>query len=764
MISRSLEVSLNLAVKVAQDYGHEFVSVEHILYALLENDEAKRAIEACGGSIPETKQQIEEFFKTKLELNILKPGTAPKPTLGFQRVLQSAARQVISSGKEKIFGDAVLIAIFGEKESFARFFLESQNLSRFEMVKYVSHGKEPDLGNDEVASVDQPGKIGPGKEAPEGEKDDKKAPRKKADFLAHFTVNLCEKAREGKIDPLVGRQYEVDRTIQILCRRRKNNPLLVGDSGVGKTAIVEGLARKIAANEVPLILKDADIYALDLGSLLAGTKFRGDFEERLKGLIKQLSQKEKAILFIDEIHTIVGAGAVNGGSLDASNILKPFLSSGEIRCIGSTTFKEFRQHIENDAALSRRFQKISVDEPSEEDAIKILDGIKSCYEEYHGVRYSSDAIRTAVNLSSIHLKDKKLPDKAIDIIDEAGALLSAKTFKEGDQPNRNVTANAIKKVISNIAQIPLDRLSHHDRSHLKSLGEDLRKVVFGQDEAVAALEQVIRMSRSGLGRDDKPIGSFLFSGPTGVGKTEMAKQLASILGINFIRFDMSEYMERHTVSRLIGAPPGYIGYDEGGLLTDKVNQNPHSVLLLDEIEKSHPDVHNILLQVMDHGTLTDNNGRQSNFQNVILIMTTNAGAAELAKANIGFGGRTVENQKDKEAIDKMFSPEFRNRLDAIIRFKPLPFEVILQVVDKFLREVMEKLKTKKVILTVNQDVRKELAEKGFDPAYGARPLARTIDEKIKKPLAEELLFGKLVKGGKVAVSLADDGKYQFTFG
>ena len=651
MISQNLEKSFNTAVRLARSLGHEFVSIEHVLYALLDNPEASRALLACGGSIEQTRAELDCYFGEKLKPT-LKKGESPQPTLGFQRVLQSAAQQVISAGKDKIFGDAILIAMFQEKESFAVWFLQKQDINRVDLIHFISHGTTgagsgPELSNpapgDEESESPDPLALGPVREDNEGADTGQPPPsgarkKKKSDLLASFTTDLCQKAKEGKTDPLIGRQAETERTIQVLCRRRKNNPLYVGESGVGKTAIAEGLALKIIQNQVPDFLKNATIYSLDLGALLAGTRFRGDFEQRLKNLVSQLKDQEHAILFIDEIQTIIGAGAVSGGSLDASNILKPLLSSGQLRCIGSTTFKEYRQHIENDPALTRRFQKIVVEEPDIEQTCKILNGLKEHYESFHGVRYTNEALRAAAELSHIHLKDRKLPDKAIDIIDEAGASwVAAGRVMRAGKGNR-IGVGAIKDVIARIARIPSDKLKPSEKKNLKHLGATLKKVIFGQDPAIKALEQAILMSRSGLSRDDKPVGSFLFSGPTGVGKTELARQLAKELGIRFVRFDMSEYMERHTVARLIGAPPGYVGHDEGGLLTDAIHQNPYCVLLLDEIEKAHPDVHNILLQVMDHGTLTDANGRKSDFRNVVIIMTTNVGAAELSREAIGFAG------------------------------------------------------------------------------------------------------------------------------
>ena len=776
MISHSLEVSLNIAVQVAQKKNHEYVSIEHILYALLDNPEARKSILACGGSVDEIRRDLESFFTNKVEALLKQKKGSPQPTLAFQRVLQVAAQHVISAGKDKIFGDNLLIAMYSEKESHAVYFLEKQDITRYDLVNFVSHGtikegidpsvldSETDHHGREIARLasgseqeDQSEEKAKTKANPDTEK-------KKKSLLEQYTVDLCEKAKLGKIDPLIGREHEIERTIQVLCRRRKNNPLLVGDSGVGKTAIAEGLALKIVSGGVPEFLKPSKIFSLEMGTLLAGTKFRGDFEQRLKGLIKELQNHEHSILFIDEIHTIMGAGAVSGGSLDASNILKPFLSNGEVRCIGSTTYKEFRQHIENDHAMSRRFQKIGVDEPSVASTIKILKGLKNKYEEFHGVRYSSDAIKAAVELSDVHLKDRRLPDKAIDVIDEAGAAWKA-SGKDLSKPDKNLVGLAdIKSVVAKIARIPEQRISSSDRQNLKDLGDTLKKAIYGQDKAVDLLERVIRMSRSGLGKEDKPIGSFLFSGPTGVGKTELAKQLAKIMGINFVRFDMSEYMERHAVSRLIGAPPGYVGYDEGGLLTDAINKNPYTVLLLDEIEKAHPDVHNILLQVMDHGALTDSNGRQTDFQNVIVIMTTNVGAAELSKKGIGFNDDLEEEGRENGAIRGAFTPEFRNRLDGIVSFNPLAEKVMLKIVDKFLGEVEAKLKAKRVKWDISLAARKYLAKEGYDPAYGARPLSRVIDDKVKQVISEQLLFGKLSKGGFVKIDWNEkDGKLEFKY-
>lgn len=770
MIGKDLESSLNLAVKEAQQRGHEYVTVEHILYALCANPRAGQIIRACGGSLEQLKHELLVFLDSKLEKNILPKGQAPRPTIGFQRVLQRSAQQVISAGKDIIHVDTVLIAIIAEEESHAAYFLRKQDVTRFDFINYISHGlvKEgvdpesveeeyqvPDLKTPEnqTSSSGQNNHDESQGSDEQGERVDG-AQRRKG-LLALYTVNLCEKAKSGKLDPVIGREAEIERTIQVLCRRRKNNPLYVGEAGVGKTALAEGLALRIVRDDVPEILRGAEIFTLDMGGLLAGTRYRGDFEQRFKGVLNELKKKKKSILFIDEIHTIMGAGAVNGGAMDASNLLKPMLASGEIRCMGSTTFKEYRQHFEHDHAMTRRFQRITVDEPSVDDAIKILKGLKSHYESFHKVHYSHDAIRGAVELSHLHIKDRKLPDKAIDVIDEVGASFAARGLAKEDGI-RHVGMKDVKSVIAKIARIPIERLSLQAKQDLQNLGSKLREKVFGQELAIDALENAIRLSRSGLGSEDRPIGSFLFSGPTGVGKTELAKQLAETMGIRFIRFDMSEYMERHAVSRLIGAPPGYVGYDEGGQLTDAIHKDPYAVLLLDEIEKAHPDVHNILLQIMDHGTLTDSNGRETDFRNVIIIMTTNVGAAELTKESIGFGRDLETGSKVGEAIKQAFSPEFRNRLDGIIRFNSLPEQVMHQIVDKFVAEISAKLKQKRVELKLTDTARSWLAKKGYDPAYGARPMRRLIQEKLKKPLADELLFGNLKSGGMVIIDCDDD--------
>jgi len=766
MIGRELEASLNLAVAEAQKRGHEYVTVEHVLFSLLTNPDAERTIRACGGTIEHTRTDLEGFFDTKIEK--IKVADIPKPTIGFQRVLQRAAQQVISAGKDTINGDSVLLAIFGERESHALYFLEKQEITRLDVVRFIAHGiiKEGVEFEDTRITPNNMGSASDRSRSEmedsnsdsidtDGDEDLKKNVKKSA--LDQYTVNLCLKAQAGKIDSLIGRDSEVERTIQVLCRRRKNNPLFVGEAGVGKTAIAEGLAKRIVENKVPEALKGCSIFALDIGAMLAGSKFRGDFEERLKNLVKALKKDPKAILFIDEIHTIVGAGSVSGGSLDASNLLKPSLSNGEIRCIGSTTFKEFRQHFESDHAMSRRFQRIDISEPDRSDTIKILEGIKNSYEKFHNVRYSKSAIKAAVDMSIKHMRDKKLPDKAIDIMDEVGASFAAKNMKPSADDPRVITIGDIKAVVARIARVPEDRIVSSERDVLLNLGEKLRSKVFGQDQAVGALESAIRLSRAGLGDESKPIGSFLFSGPTGVGKTELSRQLAEVLGVELVRFDMSEYMERHTVSRLIGAPPGYVGHDEGGLLTDSIHRNPYSVLLLDEIEKAHPDVYNILLQVMDHGTLTDANGRQTDFRNVILIMTTNVGALEMASRGIGFGkGLGIEEGKEQEALKKVFTPEFRNRLDGVVSFFHLPEKIMLQVVDKFIGEVVQKAKQQKVEVSITEAARSYLAKKGYDPTMGARPMKRLIQDEIKKPLSELILFGES-KGEKFVIDV-DDGK------
>jgi ATP-dependent Clp protease ATP-binding subunit ClpA len=855
MISQELEISLNYAVSEAARRGHEYVTIEHILLALVNNESALRCMKACGGVPEEIHNQIEQHFQeTYGQQDKLAPGSIPQPTLAFQRVIQRAAQHVRAAGKDRIKGENLLVALFAERESFAAYFLKMQDITRYDVMNFISHGiikpgvdwdeadslalppgqqddrpalpgsvqneRDSGRGHPNESSPDgktSPSKISPRKLSPdqssikkvphhkppsdkdrslddlsesdsEGDDSDQEQPSKsrgffrgrdregdrsdedsrsagkKPDALKLYTVDLCARARAGKIDPLIGRDAEVERCVQILCRRRKNNPLFVGDSGVGKTAIVEGLALKIVQGQVPSKIKDAEIFALDMGTLIAGSRFRGDFEQRLKDVLKGLSKRKNAILFIDEIHTVIGAGSVSGGALDASNLLKPILSSGSLSCIGSTTFKEYRQQFKNDHALARRFQKIDVDEPSIEDTIRILDGLKSYYETHHGVVYGEDAIKTAVELASRHLRDRKLPDTAIDVIDEAGAATSMRepTLKVGDlvgnqsQEKIFIDKIAIQEVVAKMARIPPQKVSASDRQGLAALETSLKAVVFGQDEAIDRLVAVIKLSRSGLREEEKPIGSFLFAGPTGVGKTEVAKQLAKVMGIEFVRYDMSEYMERHAVSRLIGAPPGYVGFDQGGLLTEAIHKNPHAVVLLDEIEKAHTDIQNILLQVMDHGTLTDANGRQTDFRSVILIMTTNAGARELTHGNIGFNREIGLHAGESQILKDSFSPEFRNRLDSVISFAPLPQGVVLKVVDKNISQLSDKLAKQNVVLHITDDAKAWLAQKGYEPAFGARPLARVIQDQIKRRLADEMLFGGLINGGVVTIDLEPD--------
>lgn len=773
MISHDLEISLNLAVSEAARRGHEYVTIEHILFALLQNDSATRALRACGASIELTRSKLEDFFAEHIPGGILRPGQMPQPTVGFQRVIQRAAQHVRSAGKERIKGENILVSMFSERDSFAVYILQQQNVARFDVINYISHGiaKLSDGTTDTSprlpAETDDDSDFEPGSSTSGDEEGESRGARSKSvkDPLTAFAVNLNARAKEGRIDPLIGREEEVERCVQILCRRRKNNPLLVGDAGVGKTAIAEGLAWKIVQGDIPAPLKDTQIFALDMGALLAGTKFRGDFEQRMKGVLDSIKKRKNAVLFIDEIHTVIGAGQVSGGTMDAGNLLKPALSNGELRCIGSTTFKEFRQYFEGDAALSRRFQKIDVEEPSIENAVKILKGLRSKYEEHHNVKYSDDSLKSAVELSAKYLRDKKLPDKAIDVMDEVGASFALKGHsKESPKPKR-ITIDDVQAIIAKMARVPAEKVSNANRQELKDLGARLKGLVFGQNEAIDAVSEMIKMNRSGLGSPDKPIASFLFAGPTGVGKTEVAKQLALTLGIEFVRFDMSEYMERHAVSRLIGAPPGYVGFEQGGLLTEAINKTPHAVLLLDEIEKAHPDMQNILLQVFDHGTLTDNNGRKTDFRNTVIIMTTNAGARDLLQSNIGFARPSHSAQEGEiQAIKDLFSPEFRNRLDGVITFKPLPRDIVLMVVDKFIDELNLRLAAKKVDLEVTDELRHWLAEKGYHVSYGARPLARTIQDNLKKPLADELLFGKLSKNGGKVVADLKDGKPSFTFG
>jgi ATP-dependent Clp protease ATP-binding subunit ClpA len=765
-LSRNLEQSLHRALAHANERRHEYATLEHLLLALTEDQDAIAVLRACGVDIDKLRRDLGQYLDNELAGLVTSRGGEAKPTAGFQRVLQRAAIHVQSSGREEVTGANVLVAMFSERESHAVYFLQEQDMSRLDAVNYISHGVAKVPGRSEPRRVrgssEEEGATGQSNErgaerGPE-RSTEKAAGKAKEGALAAYCVNLNKKAAQGKIDPLIGREPEVERTIQILCRRFKNNPLYVGDPGVGKTAIAEGLARKIVKGEVPEVLLNAVIYAIDMGTLLAGTRYRGDFEERLKAVLAELEAQEGAILFIDEIHTVIGAGATSGGSMDASNLLKPALASGTLRCIGSTTYKEYRGYFEKDRALVRRFQKIDVNEPSVEDAIKIVEGIKPYYEEHHKVRYTRDAVKAAVDLSSRYINDRKLPDKAIDVIDEVGA---AQMLLPVGKRKKTITVKDVEATVAKIARIPPKSVSTDDKAVLMNLESQLKGVVYGQDKAIEALCASIKLARAGLREPEKPIGSYLFSGPTGVGKTEVARQLALSLGVELKRFDMSEYMERHTVSRLIGAPPGYVGFDQGGLLTDAIDQHPHCVLLLDEIEKAHPDLYNILLQVMDHGKLTDHNGKNVDFRNVILIMTTNAGAAEQAKPAIGFGAE-MRTGEDEEAIKRMFTPEFRNRLDATIGFARLSQEVIHKVVDKFVGQLERQLADRQVVLSVSDEARTWLAEKGYDELYGARPLGRVIQENIKKPLADELLFGKLAKGGKVRVKV-ENGKLAFDY-
>jgi ATP-dependent Clp protease ATP-binding subunit ClpA len=750
MLSRNLEQSLHRAIALAGEHRHEYSTLEHLLLALTEDSDAVAVMKACGVDIERLRRELSEYIENELSGLVTGSVRDPQPTAGFQRVIQRAALSVQNSGREEVTGANILVAMFSERENHAVYFLQQQDMTRLDATNYISHG---------IAKVPGRSKSRPASGA-DDEAQAENIVKQGDDALSAYCVDLNKKAQEGRIDPLIGRDLEVERTIQILCRRTKNNPLYVGDPGVGKTAIAEGLARKIVNGEVPDVLKEAVIYSLDMGSLLAGTRYRGDFEERLKAVMAELKARPGSVLFIDEIHTVIGAGATSGGSMDASNILKPVLASGELRCIGSTTYKEFRNYFEKDRALVRRFQKIDVPEPSIEDSVKILMGLKPYYEEHHNVRYTLDAVKAAVDLAAKYINDRKLPDKAIDVIDEEGA---AQMLVPEHKRRKTINVRDIEAIVAKIARIPPKSVSKDDTEVLRNLERDMKLMVFGQDAAISALAAAIKLSRAGLRHGEKPIGSYLLAGPTGVGKTEVTRQLAKIMGIELIRFDMSEYMERHTVSRLIGAPPGYVGFDQGGLLTDQINQHPHCVLLLDEIEKAHPDLFNILLQVMDYGKLTDHNGRQVDFRNVILCMTTNAGAADLAKAPIGFE-RVMRTDDDLEAINKMFTPEFRNRLDAVIRFSNLTPEVMHRVVDKFVAELEVQLADRQVIIDVSESARAWLAVKGYDQLYGARPLARIIQEHIKKPLAEELLFGKLAKGGQVVVKADKEGdKLSFDF-
>ena len=744
--SRNLEESLHRAVAFANQRKHEYATLEHLLLSLIDDADAAGVMRACDVDLAALKKNLVHYVDTELKSLIVDDGEEAKPTAGFQRVIQRAVIHVQSSGRDDVTGANVLVAIFSERESHAAYFLQQQEMTRYDAVNFIAHGIAKKPG----ASEPRPTKG--------AEEEEKPVVKTGGEALEAYCVNLNEKARQGKVDPLIGRSHEVDRCIQILCRRTKNNPLLVGDPGVGKTAIAEGLARKIINHEVPEVLAKATIFSLDMGTLLAGTRYRGDFEERVKQVIKELEHHADAILFIDEIHTVIGAGATSGGAMDASNLLKPALASGTLRCMGSTTYKEFRQHFEKDRALVRRFQKIDVNEPSVEDTVKILKGLKSYYEDFHKLKYTSEAIRAAVELSAKYITDRKLPDKAIDVIDEAGA---SQMLLSENKRKKVIGIKEIEGVVSKIARIPPKSVSKSDTESLRQLESDLTGAVFGQAEAIKQLSSAMKMARAGLRDANKPIGSYLFSGPTGTGKTETARQLAQTLGIELLRFDMSEYMERHTVSRLIGAPPGYVGFDQGGLLTDSVDQHPHAVVLLDEIEKAHQDVYNILLQVMDHGTLTDANGKKVDFRNIILIMTTNAGAADSQRNSIGFGRGKMDGE-DQEAIKRLFTPEFRNRLDAIVAFKPLTHDVIRMVVQKFVLQLEAQLADRHVTIETSDEAIDWLAKNGFDELYGARPLARVIQEEIKRPLADDILFGRLAKGGHVKVVLKD-GKLAFEF-
>jgi ATP-dependent Clp protease ATP-binding subunit ClpA len=734
MISKELSATLGLAVKEAKKRRHEYVSTEHILFAILFDHTGIEIIESCGGVVQELKRELEKYFEERVESIPEGQEYVLQQTLGFQRVIQRAVNHARSAEKAEVNVSDILASIFLEKDSFAEYFLSSQGLTRIDVLSYISHDAEVDPL--------QPGLGDPHKGADGKEKKESQNP------LEAYTVDLVEKAAEGRLDPLIGREPELERTLQVLCRRRKNNPVFVGDPGVGKTAIAEGLAQRIQAGEVPDLLRDVRIYALDLGGLLAGTKYRGDFEKRLKGVINELKKRPDAVLFIDEIHTIVGAGATSGGSMDASNILKPVLTSGELRCIGSSTYEEYKNHFEKDRALSRRFEKIEIAEPSVPQTVKILKGLKSRYEDHHGISYTDTALKAAAELSAKYVNDRFLPDKAIDVIDEAGAFVRL----AGSSRRTKINPADIEKIVAKMAKIPPQSVSTSDKVKLEKLASHLKQVVFGQDEAIASLATSIKRSRAGLGTPGKPVGSFLFTGPTGVGKTEVALQLSRMLGVEFLRFDMSEYMEKHAVARLIGAPPGYVGFDQGGLLTDGIRKHPHSILLMDEIEKAHPDVYNILLQVMDHATLTDNNGKKADFRNVILIMTSNAGTREMGNQTIGFGDKTKDTKaKGQKAIERFFSPEFRNRLDGTILFHALTVEIMEQIVDKFIIELNDQMAGKKIYINISDAVRNWLAREGYDPNYGARPLARVIQKKIKDRLADEILFGKLVKGGVVFV-------------
>jgi ATP-dependent Clp protease ATP-binding subunit ClpA len=746
MLSRNLEQTLHRALAEANARHHEYATLEHLLLAMTEDQDSVSVLRACGVDLVKLRTDLSDYIDRELTDLVAESGEEAKPTAGFQRVLQRAAIHVQSSGRDQVTGANMLVALFSERESYAVYFLQGQDMTRFDAVNYISHGIA------KVPGQSEPKRPTGASQDSSGEPKEDKPNKKGNDALEAYCVNLNKKASTGKIDPLIGREQEIERTIQILCRRSKNNPLYVGDPGVGKTAIAEGLARRIVHGEVPEVLKDATVFSLDMGSLLAGTRYRGDFEERLKAVISEIDQLPGSILFIDEIHTVIGAGATSGGAMDASNLLKPALANGQLRCIGSTTYKEYRSHFEKDRALVRRFQKIDVNEPSVEDAIKILTGIKTYYEQHHKVKYTADAIKAAVELSARYIGDRKLPDKAIDIIDEVGA---AQMLLPESRRKKTIGVKDVEQVVSKIARIPAKSVSRDDKETLRNLDTTLKTLVFGQNNAIEALASAIKLSRAGLRDAEKPIGSYLFTGPTGVGKTEVARQLARTLGIEITRFDMSEYMERHTISRLIGAPPGYVGFDQGGLLTDAIDQHPHQVLLLDEIEKAHPDLFNILLQIMDYGKLTDHNGKSVDFRNVILIMTSNAGASEMAKNALGFG-REAREGEDTEAVNRMFTPEFRNRLDAIIPFAGLSTDIVGRVVDKFVIQLEEQLSDRGVTISLTDEARAWLATKGYDSKMGARPLARTIQEYVKKPLAEELLFGRLSKGGAVRIEVKDD--------
>ena len=745
MISKELSATLGFAVREAKKRRHEYVSIEHILFAILNDSSGIEIIENCGGSVDSLLNALEIFFEEKIERIPEGDDYVLQQTIGFQRVIQRAVNHARSAEKNEVAIGDVLASIFLEKDSHAEYFLTEEGVTRLDVLNYVSHNVSKSAYSDSVGGFAKTGK---------------QERRKKGNALELFTIDLVKLAGEGKLDPLIGRESELERTMQVLCRRRKNNPVFVGDPGVGKTALAEGLAQKVQKGDVPDLLKDIQIFSLDLGGLLAGTKFRGDFEQRLKGVIAELQKRPKAILFIDEIHTIVGAGATSSGSMDASNILKPVLASGEIRCIGSSTFEEYKNHFEKDRALSRRFEKIEIIEPPVSETIQILKGLRSRYEEHHGIAYTDTALKAAAELSVKYLRDRYLPDKAIDVIDEAGAFIRL----SGSARRKRINPSDIEKIVAKMARVPTQSVTTSDKNKLESLEDELKKVVFGQDDAIKALVTSIKRSRAGLGTPDRPVGCFLFTGPTGVGKTEVSRQVALNLGVEFIRFDMSEYMEKHAVARLIGAPPGYIGFDQGGLLTDGIRKHPHSVLLLDEIEKAHIDLFNILLQVMDHATLTDNTGRKADFRNVILMMTSNAGSREMSAANIGFGHTHKDAEsKGKKAIERLFSPEFRNRLDETITFNALNLEIMEMIVDKFIAELNQQLAVKKVALTISPQVRTWLAKKGHDPAYGARPLGRVIQTEIKDMLSDEILFGKLQNGGHLALDLADE-KLVFNFG